>query len=423
MAGEKVQVLLKEGAQEAVKRIERADILVGIPSYNNAKTIGHVVRMVSAGLASYFPQARSVIVNSDGGSKDGTPEVVEQVLQENPANPLVAQSAFPIEKIVTPYQGIPGKGSAFRTLFKIAEELQVSACAVFDADLRSITPEWVERLIRPIYEGSFDYVAPLYRRHKYDGTITNSIVYPLTRTLYGKRLRQPIGGDFGFSGKLAGHYLHKDVWETDVARFGVDIWMTTTALAEGYRVCQASLGAKVHDPKDPGVDLAAMLVQVVGSLFSLMEDYQTPWQQVRTSEPVPTFGTSCEVSVEPIQVNVERMVKALRQGLRDLLPVWEIILPPETLSELLPLGLKDLEEFRFPPDLWVRVIYDFALAYHERVLHREHLLKSLTPLYLGRTASFVMETRASTAEEVEEIIEALCLQHEAMKPYLVERWR
>jgi len=422
MVREKAEVLLSEGAQEAVKKIGKAEILVGIPSYNNAKTIGHVVRMVSAGLARYFPQVRSVIVNSDGGSRDGTPEVVEQVLGGNPATPAVS-SAPPIEKIVTPYQGIPGKGSAFRTIFKIAEELGVTACAVFDADLRSITPEWVEMLIKPVYEGSFDYVAPLYRRHKYDGTITNSIVYPLTRALYGKRIRQPIGGDFGFSGRLAAHYLSKDVWETDVARFGIDIWMTTTAIAEGYRVCQAFLGAKVHDPKDPGTDLAAMLMQVVGSVFTLMEEHQTLWQQVRKSEPVPTFGALHEVSVEPVQVNVERMVKALRQGLRDLLPVWEIILSPETLSELLPLGLKDLEEFRFPPDLWVRVIYDFALAYHERVLHREHLLKSLTPLYLGRTASFVMETRASTAAEVEESIEALCERYEAMKPYLVGRWR
>ncbi|MBI3988622.1 MAG: glycosyltransferase [candidate division NC10 bacterium] len=423
MTGGKAQVILSEAAEEAVKRIQKADILVGIPSYNNAKTIGQVVQMVSAGLAKYFPQARSVIVNSDGGSQDGTPQVVEQVLQENPADSFIAPASPPIEKIVTPYQGIPGKGSAFRTIFKIAEELQVSACAVFDADLRSITPEWVERLIRPVYEGSFDYVAPLYRRHKYDGTITNSIVYPLTRTLYGKRLRQPIGGDFGFSGKLAGHYLSKDVWETDVARFGVDIWMTTTALAEGYRVCQAYLGAKVHDPKDPGADLAAMLMQVMGAMFTLMEEHQTTWQQVRRSEPVPTFGVQQEVGLEPVQVNVERMVKALRQGLRDLLPVWEIILPTETLSELLPLGLKDLEEFRFPPDLWVRVIYDFALASHERVLHWEHLLKSLTPLYLGRTASFVLETKDSTAEEVEESIEALCEQYEAMKPYLVGRWR
>ena len=63
-------------------------------------------------------------------------------------------------------------------------------------------------------------MAPLYHRHKFDGTITNGIVYPLTRALYGRRIRQPIGGDFGFSGELARVYLAKPVWGTDVARSG-----------------------------------------------------------------------------------------------------------------------------------------------------------------------------------------------------------
>lgn len=129
------------------------------------------------------------------------------------------------------YQGIPGKGSSFRTIFEIANAFGVKACVVVDSDLRSITPEWVELLIKPVLEGGFDYVAPLYHRHKYDGTITNSIVYPVTRALYGRRVRQPIGGDFGFSGTLALFYLTKDVWETDVAKYGIDIWMTTTAVA------------------------------------------------------------------------------------------------------------------------------------------------------------------------------------------------
>ena len=62
--------------------------------------------------------------------------------------------------------------------------------------------EWIELLAGPVLKGGYDYVAPLYARYKYDGTITNSIVYPLTRALYGQRIRQPIGGDFGFSGSL-----------------------------------------------------------------------------------------------------------------------------------------------------------------------------------------------------------------------------
>lgn len=247
-----------------VEQFDRTDILVGIPSFNNVETIGHVVRAVSAGLAKYFPQARAVLVNSDGGSTDGTQQVVAQAVVDLKTL-FIGDQQSSLHKIITPYHGIPGKGSAFRTIFEIARRLKAKACAVVDSDLRSITPEWIELLVSPVFEQGFDYVAPYYLRHKYDGTITNSIVYPLTRTLYGHRIRQPIGGDFGFSGHLAQHYLDKHVWESEVAKFGIDIWMTTEAIASGARVCQSFLGAKIHNPKDPAADLSAMLVQVLGA--------------------------------------------------------------------------------------------------------------------------------------------------------------
>jgi glycosyltransferase involved in cell wall biosynthesis len=405
-----------------LKEIKEADILIGIPSYNNARTIGHVVRAVMAGLAKYFPKARAVLVNSDGGSTDGTQEEVKRVQIEDFKTILTSHPVHPLSKIVTPYHGIPGKGSAFRTIFEDAKLLNAKACAVVDSDLRSIAPEWVELLLRPVYEGGFDYVAPLYARHKFDGTITNSIVYPLTRALYGKRVRQPIGGDFGFSGELAKFYLKKNVWETDVARFGVDIWMTTLAIAEGYKVCQSYLGAKIHDAKDPGSDLGPMFTQVVASVSTLMGEYEPLWKRVKESEPIPTFGFHYEVGLEPISVNVEHMIGNFRLGAKNLMEIWRKVILPETAPRLESLSRLSDEAFSFPQDLWVRIIYDFAVAYHKGSINREHLLKSMIPLYLGRVASFVKENEKSSAEEVEEKLESLCQVFEEMKPYLIERW-
>ncbi|MGH9333536.1 MAG: glycosyltransferase, partial [Vicinamibacteria bacterium] len=396
-------------------------LLVGIPSFNNAATIGHVVRAVVAGLNKYFPERHAVIVNSDGGSTDGTPQVVTSSNFPNPDAILVTHPLNPVHKIVTPYHGLPGKGSAFRTIFAIAERLGVKACAVVDSDLRSITPEWVQLLLGPVLLEGFDFVAPLYLRHKYDGTITNSIVYPLTRALYGKEVRQPIGGDFGFSSALGSHYLSRPVWETDVARFGIDIWMTTTALAGGFRVCQAFLGAKIHDPKDPGADLASMFVQVVSSVFDQMEVHAEKWAAVTTAEDVPLFGFPHGVGLEPVQVNVERMASIFRQGARDLREVWQFALAPDTLAEIAILAETEAP-LQIPDPLWVRIVYDFAIAYHRRALPREQLLQSLVPLYLGRTASFVLQTSTSSAGEVEEVIRGLADQFVRQKDYLRERW-
>jgi hypothetical protein len=407
---------------ERVRELGEAELVVGIPSYNNAGTIGHVVRATAAGLAKHFPGRRAVIVNSDGGSRDGTPDVVAQTGHGSPQAILASHPLSPVHKILTPYHGVPGKGSALRTIFAIAEKLGARACAVVDSDLRSITPQWIELLLGPVLDHGFDYVAPLYLRHKFDGTITNSIVYPLTRSLYGREVRQPIGGEFGFSGRLASHYLRQPVWETDVARFGIDIWMTTTALADDFRVCQSFLGAKIHDPKDPGADLAAMLVQVVSAVFDLMGTYRDRWAAVEGASDVPLFGFPHGVGLEPVSVNVGRMVEIFTQGVRDLGEVWSRALEGPTLDEVAALVAAGERDFRFPDPLWVRVVHDFAIAYHQRALPREQLLRSLVPLYLGRTASFVLQNDHGGSEEVEGAIRALADEFVRQKPRLRERW-
>jgi glucosylglycerate synthase len=416
------KMVLNADVRTALEEIRTADIVVGIPSFNNARTIGHVVRAVKAGLAKYFPSRRCVIVNSDGGSTDATTDIVLNTQIHDYQTILVQHPLFPIHKISTPYDGIPGKGSAFRTIFRIAEELQAEACAVLDADLRSVTPEWVELLIRPVLDGNFDYVAPYYLRHKFDGTITNSIVHPLTRALYGKRIRQPIGGDFGFSGTLASFFLSQDVWESDVARFGIDIWMTTVAICEGFRVCQTFLGAKIHDPKDPGADLEAMLTQVVGSLFDLMETYHFRWKAIAGSETVPLFGFQFETGVDSVSVNIERMVNHFMRGLFDLSNIWASLISPKNMRWLRTISDPGPGPFHFPDELWVGVIYDLAVACHQRVMNREHILQSLAPLYMGRVASFVADNMSATPAAVEDGIEKLCRAFEEQKPHLIERW-
>jgi len=401
--------------------IGSTDILVGIPSYNNAATVGHVVQAVSAGLAKYFPDRRAVLVNSDGGSSDKTRDIVAHTIID-PNQLFISDQQSVLHRIITPYHGIPGKGSAFRTIFEIANRLNAKACAVVDADLRSIAPEWIELLLRPLLDEGYDYVAPYYLRHKYDGTITNSLAYPLTRALYGQRIRQPIGGEFGFSGSLATHYLDQHVWESEVARFGIDIWMTTEAIASGARVCQSFLGAKIHNPKDPAADLSAMLTQVVGALFAAMERHDTLWFRQESSQPVPLFGFRYEVGVEPVHVNLERMVANFQQGLTDLEAVWQKMLAEDTLAQLRRLKNAPSNDCRISDELWVKVVYDAAAAYHKRVMSRDHLLKALTPLYLGRTASFVLTTQGLTSAEAELRIEALCQTFERLKPYLIKRW-
>jgi hypothetical protein len=411
-------------AERAAETIKQADIVIGIPSFNNARTIGQVVRACYAGLSKYFPQLTSVVINSDGGSTDGTREAVLSARVDEGALMLLATPLSPAHRLSFPYHGIPGKGSAFRMVFEMARRLRARACAVVDSDLRSITPEWIDLLLRPILFANYDFVAPYYHRHKYDGTITNSIVYPLTRALYGSQIRQPIGGEFGVSGAVIERYLQKDVWGTDVARFGIDIWMTTVAIAEGFKVCQSFLGAKLHDAKDPGADLSAMLQQVVSSVFGLMREYESVWLQRTGSAPIPLFGFRFDVGLDPIHVDVGRMAAAFRRGCQELDDVWKIALQPQTLAEIRRLSCAGGGmTLRLEDDLWTKVVFDFSWAYRSNPVARGQLLPALTPLYLGRVASFVRETESLGAHEVEERIERLCVSYERLKPYLISLWK
>jgi glycosyltransferase involved in cell wall biosynthesis len=310
---------------------EKMKVVVGIPSYNNAETISFVVKQAAEGLKKYF--GGGIVVNADGGSKDGTRERV----LSTPVPEGVEVHSFVYK------WPIPGKGSAMKELMEFALERDADAIVFVDSDLRSITSEWIYRLAKPIEEG-YDFVAPLYIRHKWDGTITNNIAYPMTVSLYGKNIRQPIGGDFGVGKKLMEVYLEdEDVWKTHVARFGVDIFLTTTAIARGFKVIQAALGMKIHDPKDPAASLGPMFNQVVGTLFMLMEKYEAVWRDVKTIEPVSIFGELKGGEPEPVKVTLELLeIKA-----KELFSNYEHILKRALSEETFNRVKKALKTFEF----------------------------------------------------------------------------
>jgi glycosyltransferase involved in cell wall biosynthesis len=448
--------LLTPEIRAQIERLERADIMVGIPSYRNAATIGHVVRAAQAGLVQFFPDLRPIVVNSDAASPDGTgrvvvdtepPDYVERILLVRPTNRLARVSLTYPE-----VDGVGGKGAALRTIFEMAAALDVQALVVVDSDLRSIGPEWIELLAGPILKGGYDFVAPLYARHKHDGTITNTITYPLTRALYGLRIRQPIGGDFGLSGDLIRHVLDAPDWTADVSRFGIDIWLTTTAISGGFAVCQARLGAKVHDPKDPGADLGPMVRQVVSTTLRLAVRHADRWLGVKGSHEVPSYGFERLADPPPLEIDVLRLVTEFHAGSLAMAATWRSMLAPETAAAVLRLaelagevaeeggrrlGLdapdaappttaataEALATFAFPDDVWARVIFDLVVSARDQESQIPEMVAALAPIYLGRVAGFVIENRGLTSDQAEERVERQAREFERQKPYLVERWR
>ena len=410
---------------EQLKRIENADVVIGIPSYNNADSIGRVIKAAELGLAKYFPQHKGVIIVSEGGDVDETRKAVDVLSDKYYFDQaFISRPSVDTEILVTKYLGPSGKGTAIKAIFEAGDILNIKAGCMLDSDLRSITPEWIELLIAPVLFKDFGFVTPYYSRHKYDGTITNMIAYPLTWSLYGRRVRQPIGGDFGFSSDLIRSLLSKEVWNTDIARFGIDIWMTTVAICENFKICQSYLGAKIHDDKDPGKDLSPMFTQVVGTIFSLMDIYGEKWIQVKGSRPTAIFGFESEAVPKPLNVDIENMIHKFRDNVDSYLPVWEKVLMAENCAKLQEVARMDSSHFEMPVELWVKTLYDFAFAYTRLVngLTPGAIIESLVPVYYAKVASFVSKTQNLDTSEAEGAINEQCMLFEKLKPYLVHRW-
>ncbi len=402
---------IRSYTSKRIEEVESADLLVGIPSYNNEKTIAHVIQMVTHGLAMHYKDRRCVIFVADGGSTDDTREVAKD-FQVKPWQ----------EKIVSIYRGPSGKGTALRSVFEAAARLKVRACAVVDSDLRSITPDWIQNLLDPVLSLGYQFVAPVYLRHKYDATITNNIVYNLTRALYGKRIRQPIGGDFALSMDVAKFYAEQDVWESDVARYGIDIWMTTNAVTQKFRICQSNLGVKIHDAKDPAGHLGPMFRQVVWTIFSLMERFESHWKGVRGSEPVETFGYEGSSEPEPVKVDLEAMIQHFKIGFQQFSSLWREIFCEDCFAAIQESAQSESKMFFLSTGTWVRILYELAATFHSWKVNRNKLVDLVTPLYYARVASFVRESWEMSSKEAETLVEKQALEFEEGKDYLVKMW-
>ena len=381
-----------------------------------------MVKAVHRGFARYFPRERTVLINSDGGSDDGTRAIVRDLSLDDADTLMMRHGLRTMHRISSPYHGVPGKGSALRQIFAAADLLQAGAVAVLDPDVTSVTPEWIEGLVRPVRAQGYDFVAPIYARHPLEGPLVSQLVRPLARAAYGLRIAEPQAAEFGCSGRFAAHCLEQSVWDTSFAQYGIDFWLTGTAVSDGYRCCQAPLGIRTIAAGAARPGLPETFGQVVGALFTCLEQEAATWLPRTGSEPLPAIGAPPPQPTESPAIDGERLLQSFGSSLRDLDSILETILVPDTQASLARAAQQRPADLRFPDDLWVATVYQFLAAYHEGVMRREHVTQALLPLYLGRAGSFVLEHAQSDPASIESALEALCVEFERAKPYLVQRW-
>lgn len=408
-----IETSLRLDAQRRLADVGMADVVVGIPTYKHARTIAPVMKAVAEGLARDFRGLKTVITVVDGGSPDETVAVANQV-----ALPAT------VKRLVTSYQGVQGKGSAVRGIFEIARAVRARVIVILEADLQSITADWVEKLARPVLENQYQLAIPHYVRPLPDGAMTDLLAYPITKLLYGADVRQPMGGEYALSAELAQRIVTRDVWETDVARHGVDIWLTTVAVNENVKVCQVRLGTKLDDSRELLLAFDPTFVQAVGTLFRMMDIYKRRWQESQQKRVAPFFGNG--VGTEPMRpwipsVTSAALGDAFVAGARRYTRLWKTALTPSTRN-----AIKDLSEApdgatRFSGKLWARTVYDFATVYNQGEGDPDKIVAALLPLYYARCATLMRETNMEPAA-VEHAVQEQAREFAIEKPYLVHLW-
>jgi hypothetical protein len=391
-------------ADAGAESVSTAELVVGlVPASNDAEVIERGI----APILKLIPPAPAVLIHPPYEANGA------QIPAAGSAWRLIADPQLAHDPTAPPRS----LGDSAHAIFERARTLGARACAIIASDPSTVTADWPALLLEPVIDDGFDLVAPCYTLQPFDSMINRAFIYPLTRALYGKRVRNPLGPDFGASGAL----LERMAAATHT-RSNPLLSLTSEAVTSGMKVCQAHLGERAAGATD-WTNLSSLLAQVLGPLFLDVERYAAHWQRARGSEPIPEYGEHRSLEAPGSSVDVTRLLESFRLGARNLPEIWGTILPPSTLVELRRLTRQEDAAFRMPDETWARVVYDFALAHRLRTISRDQMLRAITPVYLGWLASYALEVDGSSPEMVERKLERLCAAYENTKPYFVSRWR
>jgi hypothetical protein len=401
---------------DQIERMGRADLVIGIFDLEGKGDGCNDLAMTRKALAELARPLRTMVICNNGhGPATPGPEA-----NHDNQSPGISTYSLPLPgPAETPQQSI---SNVYRKVFTVGGKLGARACGVIVSQPEALTRDWIFRLVQPVMDLGFDLVTPCYARQKMEGLLTRSILSPLQRALYGEQIQNPMGPDFGLSGK----FLQRVLTQDSARRRGTEVnalaSIASAAACGGFQICETNLGLRTQRATDWG-NLSSLLAEVLGPVFLDMEGRAAHWQRIRGSRTLPRLGQPEAPPPDTGNADVHGMIESFRLGTQNLQDVWGIVLPPTTLLELRRLSRLPEDQFRLPDQLWVRIVYDFALGHHLRTISRDHLLRSITPLYLGWIASFSLETQSAGLDEVDARIERLSKAYEDNKSYLVSRWR
>jgi hypothetical protein len=411
------QSILSDALLRQLMAVGQVDILVGLPTLNNAATVVEVARAIYGCFTRDFARQRTVMINSDAGSSDGTPELIRDASLTDGDVVQTSHSLRTLHRVVTPYHGLPGKHTALRALFAAAELTQAKTLVVIDPNGPATTPARVSELIAPIAGAEVEFLAPRHARHPRDGALITQLVRPLVRAVYEVALDEPLGAEFACSGRFASHCLERGIWAEDTARFAIDLWLRTEAVANHFALGQ------VWRPATTGgatTTLRQAVRQVFLSLVASLRVHAPYWRTATSVTPLRTWGAEQNGLPSAADWDYASLAKQARDDIAQIEPLVKRVLDPALFARL----MDDLGAPEGPPDdeLWVRIVYAFLAVTTRGHVSIEHLADMFVPIYMWRGARFMSQTATEPVDVIETRLAALSGTFQRLKPALVSRW-
>jgi coenzyme F420-0:L-glutamate ligase/coenzyme F420-1:gamma-L-glutamate ligase len=353
---------------------KKYDIIIGIPTYNEADSISNTVSKIDRSLVKYFPKHRSLIINIDSQSFDETSYIFSNTKTKT------EKLSISLDK--------QGKGANIFALLKISKKLHAKYVATIDADITTITEKWPKFLLDSIVKNRADFVAPIYTRNRYEGNTTNHFCLPLLYAWFGQKINQPIGGDFAFNRKFIDYIIVQEK-NKDSFLYGIDIFLSTHALGGGFRIKEKYLGRKIH--KSSFEKIIPMFQQVAATTFFVLSKYKNKNNVFKLDAALKHKARIDFFIRKPEITKVEMLKQYAVQKLKKL--------PKKNIQKYLGLDTSEImrlqnSELLISKNEWIKILFYILKYIHNNKMNEKmatSITSTISPFFFLRTLEYFEE--------------------------------
>ena len=285
----------------------------------------------------------------------------------------------------------------------------------------SVTPEFLHSIVTHATQDNIDLTVPRYALGPHEGLLSAALLYPFSRSLFASDIRFPLPLNAMLSRRAAERLSLAVQRGAGKVQSDTLLWPIAEAATANLSVREFEAGSRSL-PQPSEAEFHSLFINIASSLFSDLEAKASFWQRARTLPMSPGRNVSPAPDRQANPADVTPFIDGFRIAYANLLEVWSLVLPPQSLLALKKLSASSPENFQLAPDLWARIAFDFFLAYHLRSMNRGHLLGAFTSLYLAWVASYI-HSAGNDPARASLLVEQTAVAFERERPYLLSRWR